>query len=173
MPTLEDIGKNFKDFTPSDNDGVTRIIQNWGNELIKQLQNNLLKNKSNASSSLSQSITPEITQPATGYNLSIMMQDYWFYVENGRKPTQGGGSGELYKNIYEWIQNKRDLQVNVISKSPDRIAATKSLAYVITRKIHREGTKARPFVSPALKQVTTQTLATRISEYIVESLTGN
>ena len=172
MATLDSIGKNFKDFTPSDNDGVNRIIQNWGNELIKQLQNNLLKNKSNASSSLSQSITPEITQPATGYNLSIMMQDYWFYVENGRKPTQGGGSGELYKNIYEWIQNKRDLQVNVISKSPDRIAATKSLAYVITRKIHREGTKARPFASPALKQVTTQTLATRISEYIVESLTG-
>jgi hypothetical protein len=173
MATLDSIGKNFKDFTPSDNDGVSRIIQNWGNELIKQLQNNLLKNKSNASSSLSQSITPEITQPATGYNLSIMMQDYWFYVENGRKPTQGGGSGELYKNIYEWIQNKRDLQVNVISKSPDRIAATKSLAYVITRKIHREGTKARPFVSPALKQVTTQTLATRISKYIVDSLTGD
>jgi hypothetical protein len=173
MATLDSIGKNFKDFTPSDNDGVNRIIQNWGNELIKQLQNNLLKNKSNASSSLSQSITPEITQPATGYNLSIMMQDYWFYVENGRKPTQGGGNGELYKNIYEWIQNKRDLQVNVISKSPDRIAATKSLAYVITRKIHREGTKAKPFASPALKQVTTQTLATRISEYIVESLTGN
>jgi hypothetical protein len=173
MATLDSIGKNFKDFTPSDNDGVNRILQNWGNELIKQLQNNLLKNKSNASSSLSQSITPQITQPATGYNLSIMMQDYWFYVENGRKPTQGGGSGELYKNIYEWIQNKRDLQVNVISKSPDRIAATKSLAYVITRKIHREGTKANPFVSPALKQVTRQTLATRISEYIVKSLTGN
>lgn len=172
MPNLEDIGKNFKDFTPSNNDGVTRIIQNWGNELIKQLQNNLLKNKSNASSSLSQSITPEITQPATGYNLSIMMQDYWFYVENGRKPTQGGGNGQLYKNIYEWIQNKADIQSKIISKSPDRIAATKSLAYVITRKIHREGTKARPFASPALKQVTTQTLATRISEYIVESLTG-
>ena len=172
MANLEDIGKNFKDFTPSDNDGVTRIIQNWGNELIKQLQNNLLKNKSNASSSLSQSITPEITQPATGYNLSIMMQDYWFYVENGRKPTQGGGNGQLYKNIYEWIQNKADIQSKIISKSPDRIAATKSLAYVITRKIHREGTKARPFASPALKQVTTQTLATRISEYIVKSLTG-
>jgi hypothetical protein len=173
MATLDSIGKNFKDFTPSDNDGVSRIIQNWGNELIKQLQNNLLKNKSNASSSLSQSITPEITQPATGYNLSIMMQDYWFYVENGRKPTQGGGNGQLYKNIYEWIQNKADIQSKIISKSPDRIAATKSLAYVITRKIHREGTKARPFVSPALKQVTTQTLATRISDYIVESLTGN
>ena len=172
MANLNDIGQNFKDFQTLNNKGIPSIIQNWGNELIKQLQNNLLKNKSNASSSLSQSITPEITEPATGYNLSIMMQDYWFYVENGRKPTQGGGNGQLYKNIYEWIQNKADIQSKIISKSPDRIAATKSLAYVITRKIHREGTKARPFASPALKQVTTQTLATRISEYIVESLTG-
>jgi hypothetical protein len=38
------------------------IVQNWGNELIKQLQNNLLKNKTNASSGLSQSIDPKITQ---------------------------------------------------------------------------------------------------------------
>ena len=172
MANLNDIGQNFKDFQTLNNKGIPSIIQNWGNELIKQLQNNLLKNKSNASSSLSQSITPEITQPATGYNLSIMMQDYWFYVENGRKPTQGGGNGQLYKNIYEWIQNKADIQSKIISKSPDRIAATKSLAYVITRKIHREGTQAQPFASPALKQVTTQTLATRISEYIVDSLTG-
>jgi hypothetical protein len=172
MATLDTIGGRFSEFNPVENKGINAIIQNWGNELIKQLQNNLLKNKSNASSSLSQSITPQVTTPATGYNLSIMMQDYWFYVENGRKPTQGGGSGQLYKNIYEWIQNKADIQSKIISKSPDRIAATKSLAYVITRKIHREGTQARPFASPALKQVTTQTLATRISKYIVESLTG-
>jgi hypothetical protein len=33
----------------------------------------------------------------SGYNLSIKMQDYYFWVENGRKPTQGGGDGELYK----------------------------------------------------------------------------
>jgi hypothetical protein len=168
MATLDSIGKNFKDFTPSDNDGVTRIIQNWGNELIKQLQNNLLKNNSNASSSLSQSITPQVTTPVTGYNLSIMMEDYWFYVENGR----AAGKMPPIQNIFDWIRNKKGIQIESISKSPDRIAATKSLAFVIAKKIAREGTKARPFTSPALKQVTTQTLATRISEYIVESLTG-
>ena len=168
MPTLEDIGGRFSEFNPVENKGINAIIQNWGNELIAQLQNNLLKNNSNATSGLSQSISPTITTPPSGYNLSIMMEDYWFYVENGR----AAGKMPPIQNIFEWIRNKKGIQIETISKSPDRIAATKSLAFVIAKKIAREGTKSRPFASPALKQVTTQTLATRISEYIVESLTG-
>ena len=164
---LEDLGKNFNEFQPSDDDGILRIVQNWGNELIKQLQNNLLKNKTNASSGLSQSIEPKITQPPGGYNLSIMMEDYWFYVENGRK----AGKMPPVQNIFEWIRNKRTIQVETISKSADRIAATRSLAYVIARKIGREGTKKQPFAVPALQQVTTEILAKRISTYIVDSLT--
>jgi len=167
MATLEDIGGKFKDFQPDADDGILRIIQNWGNELIKQLQNNLLKNKSNASSSLSQSIEPELKAQQKGYNLSIMMEDYWFYVEEGRR----AGKTPPIKNIYDWIENKREIQSKFISKSTDTIAATKSLVYVIARKIGREGTRAKPFVSPALKQVTTQTLAKRISQHIVETLT--
>lgn len=164
---LEDLGKNFNEFQPSDDDGILRIVQNWGNELIKQLQNNLLKNKTNASSGLSQSIEPRITQPPGGYNLSIIMEDYWFYVENGRK----AGKMPPVQNIFEWIRNKRTIQVESISKSADRIAATRSLAYVIARKIGREGTKKQPFAVPALQQVTTEILAKRISTYIVDSLT--
>ena len=167
--SLENIGKEYSDFNPSSDDGILRIVQNWGNELISQMQNRLRANKTNASSSLSQSIEPQIKGTQSGYRLTVLMQDYWFYVENGRKPTKGGGNGELYKNIYEWIRYKTPMQQK-IAQSPDRIAATKSLAYVITRKIHREGTKAQPFVTPSLKQVTTQTLAQRIGTYIADTL---
>lgn len=167
--SLDQIGKEYSDFNPSADDGILRVVQNWGNELIAQMQNRLRSNKTNASSSLSQSIEPQIKGTQSGYRLTVLMEDYWFYVENGRKPTKGGGNGELYKNIYEWIQNKRSVQMK-IAQSPDRIAATKSLAYVITRKIHREGTKAQPFVTPSLKQVTTQTLAQRIGRYIADTL---
>ena len=167
--SLESIGKEYSDFNPSADDGILRIVQNWGNELIAQMQNRLRANKTNASSSLSQSIEPQIKGTQSGYRLTVLMQDYWFYVENGRKPTKGGGNGELYKNIYEWIRYKKPMQQK-IAQSPDRIAATKSLAYVITRKIHREGTKAQPFVTPSLKQVTTQTLAQRIGTYIADTL---
>jgi hypothetical protein len=168
MATLEDIGKNFKEFTPSYNDGVPRIIQNWGNELIAQMRNNLTQNKSNASSQLLQSMIGKVTTPSTGYDLTVSMEDYYVNVEDGQKP----GTKVAQKNIYEWIQNKADIQSKIISKSPDRIAATKSLAYVITRKIYREGTQAKPFIRPALNQVTTDVLSKRISKYIVDSLTG-
>ena len=167
--SLENIGKEYSDFNPSADDGILRIVQNWGNELIAQMQNRLRINNTNATSSLSQSINPEIKGTQRGYRLTVLMQDYWFYVENGRKPTKGGGNGELYKNIYEWITYKREMQMK-INQSPNKIAATKSLAYVITRKIHREGTKAQPFVTPSLKQVTTQTLAQRIGRYIADTL---
>jgi hypothetical protein len=169
MDSLDSIGKKYSDFNPPSDDGILRIIQNWGNELISQMQNRLRSNKTNASSSLSQSIQPNIKSRQNGYNLSILMNEYWLYVEEGRKPTQGGGSGVLYKNIYEWIQNKRPLQAK-IAQAPDRIAATKSLAYVITRKIHREGTKAQPFISPSLKKVTREELGRRIGQYIADSL---
>ena len=164
--SLDQIGKEYSDFNPSADDGILRIVQNWGNELIAQMQNRLRANKTNASSSLSQSIEPQIKQAsADNLRLTILMEDYWQYVEDGRR----AGKMPPIKNIYEWIQNKRSVQMK-IAQSPDRIAATKSLAYVITRKIHREGTKAQPFVTPSLKQVTTQTLAQRIGRYIADTL---
>ena len=164
--SLESIGKEYSDFNPSADDGILRIVQNWGNELIAQMQNRLRANKTNASSSLSQSIEPQIKQAsADNLRLTILMEDYWQYVEDGRR----AGKMPPIKNISEWIQNKRPVQQK-IAQSPDRIAATKSLAYVIARKIGQKGTKAQPFVTPSLKQVTTQTLAQRIGRYIADTL---
>jgi len=163
--SLESIGKEYSDFNPSADDGILRIVQNWGNELIAQMQNRLRANKTNASSSLSQSIEPQIKGTQSGYRLTVLMEDYWQYVEDGRR----AGKMPPIKNIYEWIQNKRPVQQK-IAQSPDRIAATKSLAYVIARKIGQKGTKAQPFVTPSLKQVTTQTLAERIGRYIADTL---
>ena len=165
MDSLDSIGKKYSDYNPATDDGIIRIIQNWGNELIAQMQNRLRSNKTNASSSLSQSVEPNIKSRQGGYNLTILMNDYWLYVENGRK----AGKMPPIKNIYEWIQNKQPLQAKV-AQSPDRIAATKSLAYVIARKISKKGTKAQPFISPSLKQVTREELGRRIGQYIADSL---
>lgn len=162
---LEQLGQDYEKFNPSEDDGILRIIQNWGNEFIAQMQNRLRINKTNASSSLSQSIQPEIKSQRSGYRLTVLMEDYWQYVEEGRPP----GKMPPIKNIYEWIQNKKPLQAS-IANSPDRIAATKSLAYVIARKIGKKGTRKQPFISPSLKEVTTATLAERIGKYIASSL---
>tara|TARA_S200002703_G_scaffold65796_1_gene56890 strand:+ start:164 stop:676 length:513 start_codon:yes stop_codon:yes gene_type:complete len=165
LDDLEKFGDKNQAFNPSDDDGILRIVQNWGNELIAQMQNRLRSNKTNATSSLYESINPQIKGTQRGYRLTVLMEDYWQYVEDGRR----AGKMPPIKNIYEWIRYKRPMQ-DKIQQSPDKIAATKSLAYVIARKIGQKGTKAQPFVTPSLKQVTTQTLAQRIGRYIADTL---
>ena len=165
LDDIEKFGDKNRAFNPSEDDGILRIVQNWGNELIAQMQNRLRINKTNATSSLSQSIEPQIKGTQSGYRLTVLMEDYWKYVEEGRR----AGKMPPIKNIYEWIRYKRPIQ-DKIQQSPDKIAATKSLAYVIARKIGQKGTKAQPFVTPSLKQVTTQTLAQRIGRYIADTL---
>ena len=165
LDDIEKFGDKNRAFNPSEDDGILRIVQNWGNELIAQMQNRLRINKTNATSSLYESINPEIKGTQRGYRLTVLMEDYWQYVEEGRR----AGKMPPIKNIYEWIRYKRPMQEK-IQQSPDKIAATKSLAYVIARKIGQKGTKAQPFVTPSLKQVTTQTLAQRIGKYIADTL---
>lgn len=172
MKTIDDIGKEWSSYNPPSDDGILRIIQNWGNELISNFRSNLQKNKSLASRNLYQQIEPSISTQPKGYNLKIQMLDYWKYVENGRPPTRTNSPSNptLQKSIEEWIVNK-GIQVRT-SKNQDRRTAIKSLAYVIARKIHRNGTKARPFISPALTDKTMQILSDRIGKYIAESLAG-
>ena len=172
MKTVEEIGKGWSSYNPESDDGILRIIQNWGNELISNFRSNLQKNKSLASNRLFSEIEPEITGTKTGYNLKIQMLDYWKYVENGRPPTRTNSPSNptLQKSIEEWIVNK-GIQVRT-SNNQDRRTAIKSLAYVIARKIHRNGTKARPFISPALTREMQQTLTDRIGKYIADTLAG-
>jgi hypothetical protein len=98
------------------------------------------------------------------------MLDYYKWVEDGRPPTRTNtpSNPTLQKSIEQWIINK-GIQTRT-SKNQSRAASVKSLAYVIARKIHRKGTKARPFISPVLTDKMKQTLVDRIGRYIADSL---
>lgn len=66
-----------------------------------------------------------------GARLTISAWDYIYYLEKGRGPTKGGGNGSLRQIIRQWIDDK--------GITPDGISKD-SLAYLITRRIHEEGT---------------------------------
>ena len=99
------------------------------------------------------------------YNLRQWAVDNWKYVEDGRK----AGKMPPIQSIYEWIQNKRSVQ-SKIKNAKNRITATKSLAFVIARKIGAKGTPKQPFVQPALQKVTVATHIERMEKYIADSL---
>lgn len=84
----------------------------------------------------------DITPDENGLKLQFFLPEYWRYVEFGRRPTKNKGDGKLREKIERWIEEKGITPKDGISK--------KSLAYIITRKIHRKGYKGRNCLQIAL-----------------------
>lgn len=89
----------------------------------------------NASGSLSNSVTANVEMDGTVFEVSLTLNEYWKYIEGGRPPTQNNGNGELRRNILQWIKVKPVLPKPFNGKLPTE----EQLAYLISRKIHREG----------------------------------
>ena len=78
-----------------------------------------------ASGRLANSLRYEITDS----QLIIWGEDYIYFSIYGRSPTKNAGSGTVKDKIKQWIKDK-----GITSDISDN-----QLAYLISRKIHREG----------------------------------
>lgn len=113
-------------------------------------------------SQLAQSIRAiPIESTATGWRLQIEMNDYYEWIDEGRGATKGGGNGALKKSLegmQGWIAHRGiPLQLNVTVKRKTKHGiktynrkltkeqANKSLAFLISRKIHKHGYKAKGY----------------------------
>ena len=143
-----------------------KILFAWTNAAMKQMRDNLGKRKAMASGKLAQSIQPDITTIGQGGNVKILMLEYWEWLDQGRPPTrsQSKVNPTLQKSLEEWIRMK-GIQVRG-SKEESLESRIKSLAFVIARKIHAKGYKAKPFVSPVINDKMLQQLSDSIGTYL-------
>lgn len=114
----------------------------------------MMRNGSNASGNLVNSFKTEVKIGEDSYEVGIYLADYWYYVNNGRGPTRNSGNGSLLEKIKEWIKVKRIVpHVGVIKTGKQAgkqyLPTINQLAYLITRKIHREGYKGTHFFDEA------------------------
>jgi hypothetical protein len=107
----------------------TDILQSFAARFIQDLRESMDSSGVTASGKFNRSLKAEIKPD----QLIVTGLRYAGAIELGRKPTSGGGNGELRQEIRSWIDDKGITPTGKISKD--------SLAYIITRKIHREGTK--------------------------------
>lgn len=102
-----------------------------------------------ANSQLSQSaeITKDIQPLKTIFQ--ILMNEYWYYVDQGRgKTLKGEKPGKVKDFIREWIKKN-----GIVAEERDGKTPTEDqLVFLITRKIHKEGFPGRDFVSPVYEQ---------------------
>jgi hypothetical protein len=120
-------------------DNITQAVrvsmELFRDEMIKQLAEKNI----NASGRLSASAEDVIVDSEGFVSGTVRANSYWFYRNFGRGPTQNTGSGQLRPKIRQWIDDKGINPKGNISKD--------ELAFLITRKIHREGYEGKAFVS--------------------------
>ena len=71
-----------------------------------------------------------------GLTVVFELPNYWYYIEEGRQPTQNPGDGTVLERIKQWIVDKG---IQPVPGADGKVPTMDSLAYLITRKIHRYG----------------------------------
>lgn len=119
------------------------ILQNFLATLDEYAQeaNELYKRKLtdkgiNASYTLLNSVETTVKRNDDTFTVTINLEDYWYYVENGRK----AGRFPPIDKILEWIRVK---PVIPYTDSRGRLPTEEQLAFLIARKIANEGTEGR------------------------------
>lgn len=114
-------------------------IQNIINEFTDTLKSVISSNGSNASGTLSKSITGIVKMNDKYLTVSISLEDYWKYIEYGTNPHF-----PPVDKIREWIRVKPVLPQPLAS---GKLPTENQLAFLIGRKISKFGTKPKPFLN--------------------------
>lgn len=138
---------------------LASVLESYAQIFIDATKNNLDDRHGNATHKLWQSIVFEPTVLGLTYRITIKMEDYWEYKDDGRGP----GKPPPLKAIIDWIYNKPEVKSKLgatrtgakqmkTAKLGDIVAPTPilSAAIGIQKKIGKKGTKASNFVNDVL-----------------------
>lgn len=134
---------------------LTAVLERFAEAFIKNAQQNLDKNDSNASGALQRSMDKDkIVIDDRMMKVTISLEDYWYYLEHGRK----AGKMPPIQPIIEWIENK---------PVPPKVQGltVKQQAFAIAKSIKKNGTKPKPFFNSA-KQMTWKMFKDEIVEAV-------
>lgn len=119
---------------------IKDIIQSWLDETQKDMVVKYDQLGFRASGDWEKALENLVIESTTGYHATIKGANYTYWMENGRK----AGKFPPRNAILDWI-NQKGIVAEGISNN--------SLAFLIARKIAREGTKVRPgLISDVLTQ---------------------
>lgn len=128
---------------------LEKALTNFLNDFVSTYKSLLIRDNKKASGDLINSIKAlNIEFNTTKYTGSISLKNYWKYVEYGRKP----GKFPPPKKILNWVKVKKILPKPVKGIKPTE----KQLAFLISRKIARDGIKPGNQFSEALNLVWTK-----------------
>ena len=116
-------------------------------EKAKELYKRKLTDKEiNASYKLLNSVETVVRRNDDEFTVSINLEPYWYYVENGRGP----GKFPPIDKILEWVRVK---PVIPYTDSRGRLPTEEQLAFLISRKIAEQGTEGRNVLAETVSEL--------------------
>ena len=127
-------------------DLLIHILQQFGNLIIDSYRRKLFEGNANATGLLGNSLSTTVNAEDGIYEVVLNIQDYWKYLEYGRKP----GTFPNIDAIRKWIQ------VKPVLPTPDRngkVPTINQLTYLISRKIEEKGIEPRYYLNNTLEEI--------------------
>ena len=126
---------------------LSSALRTVGGLTVNRLRDGMTENNSDASGDLGQSIGFNIKKTSKGLDMNVVMLDYWGAVDGGRKK----GKQPPINKILEWLTypNVRDKMRG--GQSDAAFVNPESLAFLIARKIGKQGTKGTNFATNIFK----------------------
>lgn len=136
---------------------LKEVLERYGELLCTKYQSYVPE----ASGKLVQSARYEVKYGDKSYQVGLWLEDYWKYVENGRK----SGKFPPLDKIEQWIKVKP-----ILPRPYNGVLPTeKQLAYLIGRKIALEGTQGTHTLERTVEDVNGQMLMS-IKQAIIEDI---
>jgi hypothetical protein len=113
---------------------MSELVNKWVEGIIEDLRKEYVQQGRKASGNWGRELESKVEESVSSINIKILAPEYTGAFEFGRAKSSGGvkGQGKLKDIIEKWIEDK-NIAYSGITK--------KGLAFVIARKIHREGIK--------------------------------
>ena len=137
-------------------------IQNIAKQIIELYRLQLDKDGINASGNLSNNIKSIVELNDTRLIISLELEDYWKFVEYGRGP----GKMPPIDVIEQWIKIKPVIPEPINGRVPD----ARQLAFLIARKIGREGTVGRYPIEKIKKSDSMKTIIDDVKRELVRQI---
>lgn len=113
-----------------------KVLEEYGNRFIQLAKDKMGMNKSYATGELADTMETVVEINDEYFKVSIKLQDYWYYLENGTKPHF-----PPLQAIKEWVEVKGITPEERNGYTP----SIEQLPYMIQKSIGKYGTEAHPF----------------------------
>lgn len=122
-----------------------RVLEEYAIRLRNLYQDKLIKGDKIATGDLMNNVEYIIEKDSRSVSVSLQLEDYWKYVEEGRAP----GKFPPVDKILDWIRVKPI----VPDENNGRLPTENQLAFLIGRKIAEEGIKGTHYLQESQEEV--------------------